>query len=81
MPIGLVCGRADGVAVENHQLLSDRASWAGAREIQVALLPQRRPAIDGYEFWETYLPTHEVGGDLYDLVVGPTEARSWAGKA
>jgi serine phosphatase RsbU (regulator of sigma subunit) len=57
-----------GVAVENHQLLSERASWAAAREIQVALLPQRRPAITGYEFWESYLPTHEVGGDLYDYV-------------
>jgi len=57
-----------GVAVENHQLRSDRASWAGAREIQVALLPQRRPAIEGYEFWESYLPTHEVGGDVYDYI-------------
>ena len=34
-----------GVAVENHQLLKERASWAAAREIQLALLPHGRPQI------------------------------------
>jgi serine phosphatase RsbU (regulator of sigma subunit) len=57
-----------GVAIQNHQLLMERASWAAARDIQVALLPQRQPAMPAYEFWEAFLPTHEVGGDLYDYI-------------
>ena len=57
-----------GVAIQNHQLLKERASWAAAREIQVALLPQLQPAMSDYEFWEAFLPTHEVGGDLYDYI-------------
>jgi phosphoserine phosphatase RsbU/P len=63
-----------GVAVENHQLLKERASWAAAREIQLALLPHGRPKIAGYTFWECYRPTLEVGGDLYDYIaVEPSE--------
>ena len=63
-----------GVAVENHQLLRERASWAAAREIQLALLPHDRPKIAGYEFWECYRPTLEVGGDLYDYIAAePSE--------
>ncbi len=63
-----------GVAVENHQLLRERASWAAAREIQLALLPHGRPKIAGYAFWECYRPTLEVGGDLYDYIaVEPSE--------
>jgi serine phosphatase RsbU (regulator of sigma subunit) len=57
-----------GVAVENHHLLRERASWAAAREIQLALLPHGRPTIPGYAFWECYRPTLEVGGDLYDYI-------------
>jgi serine phosphatase RsbU (regulator of sigma subunit) len=57
-----------GVAVENHRLLKDRASWAAAREIQLSLLPRGRPEIAGYAFWECYQPTLEVGGDLYDYI-------------
>lgn len=55
-----------GVAVENHRLLKERASWAAAREIQAILLPRRRPEVPGYTFWECYRPALEVGGDLYD---------------
>jgi phosphoserine phosphatase RsbU/P len=63
-----------GVAVENHHLLRERASWAAAREIQLALLPHGRPTIAGYAFWECYRPTLEVGGDLYDYIaVEPSE--------
>ena len=57
-----------GVAVENHWLLKERASWAAAREIQLSLLPRDRPEVGGYAFWECYLPTLEVGGDLYDYI-------------
>jgi phosphoserine phosphatase RsbU/P len=73
-----------GVAVENHWLLKERASWAAAREIQLSLLPRERPEVSGYSFWECYLPTLEVGGDLYDYIkVGagdqaPDQLARWA---
>ena len=57
-----------GVAVENHQLLKERASWAAARQIQTVLLPRRRPEAPGYAFWDYYRPAEEVGGDLYDYI-------------
>ncbi len=56
------------VAVENYRLLQEHASWAAAREIQLALLPQRRPQIAGYAFWECYQPSMAVGGDFYDYI-------------
>jgi serine phosphatase RsbU (regulator of sigma subunit) len=54
--------------MENHRLLKERASWAAAREIQMALLPKHRPEMPGYAFWECYQPSLEVGGDLYDYI-------------
>jgi serine phosphatase RsbU (regulator of sigma subunit) len=57
-----------GVAVENHGLLSMRASWVAAGAIQRALLPRCQPDIPGYSFWECYRPALEVGGDLYDYI-------------
>ena len=57
-----------GVAVENHRLLREQASWAAAGEIQRFLLPRRQPDIPGYTFWQCYRPAEEVGGDLYDYI-------------
>jgi serine phosphatase RsbU (regulator of sigma subunit) len=56
------------VALENYRLLQEHATWAAAREIQLALLPQRRPQIAGYAFWECYQPSMAVGGDFYDYI-------------
>jgi serine phosphatase RsbU (regulator of sigma subunit) len=56
------------VAMENYRLLQEQASWSAAREIQLALLPQRRPQIAGYTFWEHYRPSLAVGGDFYDYI-------------
>jgi serine phosphatase RsbU (regulator of sigma subunit)/pSer/pThr/pTyr-binding forkhead associated (FHA) protein len=56
------------VAIENYRLLQEHASWAAAREIQLALLPQRRPQTPGYAFWECYQPSMAVGGDFYDYI-------------
>jgi tetratricopeptide (TPR) repeat protein len=68
-----------GVAVENHRLLQERASWAAAREVQLALLPRRRPEIPEYAFWECFRPSLDVGGDLYELAwelaTGPAALR------
>jgi phosphoserine phosphatase RsbU/P len=57
-----------GVAIENDRLVKEQATWAAAREIQLALLPKSRPTLSDYTFWECYRPAHEVGGDLYDYV-------------
>ncbi len=57
-----------GVAVENHRLLIEQASWAAAGEIQRFLLPRRQPDIPGYKFWQCYRSAEEVGGDLYDYI-------------
>jgi phosphoserine phosphatase RsbU/P len=45
------------------------------RRIQLALLPQRFPEVDGWSFAAAYEAAREVGGDLYDLfpVRGRTE--------
>jgi serine phosphatase RsbU (regulator of sigma subunit) len=72
------------VVVENQRLLKERASWAAAREIQLALLPRGSPKIRGYAFWECYRPSLEVGGDLYDYIaierpagVGARDTELW----
>ena len=57
-----------GVAIENHVLLRERATWTAARTIQQALLPRTQPRIPGFRFWECYRPAQEVGGDLYDYI-------------
>src|SRR5262249_21973372 len=47
-------------AVENDRLLRERAHWAAAREMQLALLPRERPEVHGYSLWECYRPALEV---------------------
>lgn len=39
-----------------------------ARKIQAAMVPARLPAVDGLECASLYLPSHSVGGDLFDVV-------------
>jgi sigma-B regulation protein RsbU (phosphoserine phosphatase) len=41
-----------GVAVENHGLLKEQVSLTAARQIAEALLPEERPRVPGYSFWE-----------------------------
>jgi serine phosphatase RsbU (regulator of sigma subunit)/pSer/pThr/pTyr-binding forkhead associated (FHA) protein len=67
-----------GVAIENHRLLQERASWTAARKIQLALLPRSQPRVAGFRFWECYRPAQEVGGDLYDYI--PVEPTMSAGE-
>lgn len=40
-----------------------------ARLIQIKLLPQVIPEVDGYSFYPLYIPMDEVGGDFYDYNV------------
>jgi len=38
------------------------------RQMQLNLLPDRCPAIKGWDLAATYTPAREVGGDLYDFI-------------
>ena len=39
-----------------------------AQRVQQGLLPNARPQVGGYHFFEYYEPANEVGGDFYDYV-------------
>ncbi len=36
-----------------------------AKQVQMQFLPQRRPEVAGYEFYDYYQPADEVGGDYF----------------
>lgn len=42
-------------------------------EIQLSLLPPSCPELPGWELRAYYQPAREVGGDLYDFVLGPDD--------
>lgn len=42
-----------------------------ARQVQLHFLPQRPPAVPGYEFFDYYLAADEVGGDYFGYVPLP----------
>jgi len=63
------------VAVENARLHSVLIAQSqieqesqDAQEVQLALLPERRPELPGYEFWDYYEPARFVGGDYFDYL-------------
>jgi sigma-B regulation protein RsbU (phosphoserine phosphatase) len=43
------------------------------RRIQLSLLPERLPDIDGWEFAALYRSARQVGGDLYDFFATPED--------
>lgn len=55
-----------------------------ARQVMMALLPDRPASVSGYEFWAYYEPARHVGGDYYGFFpIGPSppapgEAPCWA---
>ncbi|GIS96888.1 MAG: hypothetical protein CM1200mP24_01720 [Gammaproteobacteria bacterium] len=55
------------LALEGHVDLTER-DLRRAEVIQRSLLPREWPRIEGYRFLGAYLPGHNVGGDLYDIV-------------
>ena len=77
-----------GLAVENARLHDElirltviEASLQNAHEVQRALLPDSRPDLPGYRFWDAYEPAQAVGGDYFDyLALGGegAEPSSWA---
>jgi serine phosphatase RsbU (regulator of sigma subunit)/pSer/pThr/pTyr-binding forkhead associated (FHA) protein len=67
-----------GIAIDNAQL-HERAlrqkeieqDLELANEVQRAFLPQARPELEGYQFFDFYRPANHVGGDYYDYVTLP----------
>jgi len=62
-------------AVENAQLheaaLRERAiahELAIAHEVQQGFLPETRPKLPGYDFFDFYEPAQQLGGDYFDYV-------------
>ncbi len=39
-----------------------------ARSIQINLFPQEPPVVDGAEFYSSFIPLAELGGDFYDYI-------------
>ena len=37
-----------------------------ARAVQLAIIPEKKPHLPGYEFWHFYEPARSVGGDYFD---------------
>jgi serine phosphatase RsbU (regulator of sigma subunit) len=68
-----------GVAIENAQLHQEaldarqlQAEMEEARKIQVNLIPDTLPDIQGYEVAGHYEPRGAVGGDYFDCIALPT---------
>ncbi len=67
-----------GIAIDNAQL-HDRAlrqreverDLELAHEVQHGFLPEDRPALPGYEFFDFYQPANMVGGDYFDYLKLP----------
>ena len=41
-----------------------------ARQVQLSLLPNSQPSIDGWDVWSATTPANDVGGDLIDYLDG-----------
>jgi len=58
--------------LQKQLLAAERArreeELAIARQIQLSLLPDDVPEIDGFDFGACYLPCEQVGGDYYDFL-------------
>jgi serine phosphatase RsbU (regulator of sigma subunit) len=39
-----------------------------AKQVQLQFLPQRRPVVEGYRFYDYYQPADEVGGDYFGYI-------------
>jgi serine phosphatase RsbU (regulator of sigma subunit) len=79
-PVGTLClldERPRTFTPEQREMLSELARWAQdelvrseeldrAAEVQRSLLPDRAPAVDGYELAATCRAARVVGGDFFD---------------
>jgi phosphoserine phosphatase RsbU/P len=44
---------------------------ATAKQVQLQFLPQRRPQVAGYQFYDYYQPADDVGGDYFGYILLP----------
>ena len=66
--VGILTGQAVEYAHAHEALLrldQTRRQLETARQIQLRMLPRRRPDVPGYRFYEHYEPADAVGGDYY----------------
>lgn len=56
---------AYGVIESQKQRMQDEL--AVGREIQLSMVPQRFPELEGVDLWAMLRPAREVGGDFYDV--------------
>lgn len=42
-----------------------------AHEVQHGFLPEQRPSLPGYEFFDYYQPASQIGGDYFDYIALP----------
>jgi serine phosphatase RsbU (regulator of sigma subunit) len=66
------------VAIQNAQLFEQSLKQREverdlqlAREVQQGFLPDRKPEIPGFEFYDYYQPADQIGGDYFDYIVLP----------
>lgn len=67
-----------GIAISNAKLYELRLQQKvleqdlqTATDVQRSFLPDRRPSIAGYDFFDYYKAANEVGGDYYDYIALP----------
>lgn len=56
---------------EEQQLISMKEEMRLARNIQLKLLPNKLPIVEGYEIIASSTPAKDVGGDYYDFIELP----------
>ena len=56
------------LALELKDKLLARDELETGRKVQIALMPERNPVIDGWDVWLFTRPANEVGGDLVDYI-------------
>jgi serine phosphatase RsbU (regulator of sigma subunit) len=67
-----------GIAIDNAQMHELALRQRGierdlelANEVQQGFLPDQRPDVAGYEFFDFYRPAYQVGGDYFDYLPLP----------
>lgn len=54
------------------------ADLALAQQVQTSFLPQQIPSVAGIDVYAAYKFAHQVGGDFYDFLPGPTHSLIFA---
>ena len=64
-----------GIAIDNARLHDDALAQAAikkdlelAAKVQAGFLPNERPHLDGYDFYDYYKAANFIGGDYYDYL-------------